>query len=193
VLLRSPPPQLCHRRPNIELAGYYCAFPRRACASAITDRSHFYACATNWRSVRPSQAIFSSRPNRVALSAWAITPTCLLSSSTMGFVAPDLVGRRSRPCCKSPPRRHVSGKAYNLPDRYGLSIATLRYTWIARSGSVIRPTRTRPLRLSPIGTEHISPFRFHSSPPWRQLVQRNTAGWFCRHDLFTFDRSRLLF
>jgi hypothetical protein len=121
-------------------------------------------------------AIFSSRPNRVALSAWAITPTCLLSSSTMGFAAPDLVGRRSRPRCKSPPWRHVSG----LKPRISSTVVAFRsppsrYTWIVRSRSLIIPTRIRPLRLSPIGTEPISPFRFHSSPPWRQLVQRNTA------------------
>ena len=79
------------------------AVRRHVYASAITDRRDFNACATNSRSVRVSQR--SSRVDRIVslLFAWARTPTCLLSSSTRGVAAPDLVGRRSRPRCKSTP------------------------------------------------------------------------------------------
>lgn len=67
-------------------------------------RSARFLCVRDQLEVGSSvAAIFSSRPNRVALFAWARTPTCLLSSSTTGVAAPDLVGRRSRPRCKSTP------------------------------------------------------------------------------------------
>jgi hypothetical protein len=67
-------------------------------------RSARFLCVRDQLEIGSSvAAIFSSRPNRVALFAWARTPTCLLSSSTTGVAAPDLVGRRSRPRCKSTP------------------------------------------------------------------------------------------
>lgn len=147
----------------------------RVYASSITDRRYFYACPRDHLEICSTvAAIFSGRPNRVALSAWAIIPTRLLSSSTMGFAAPDLVGSRSRACCKSPPWRHVDGRK------------SLRPLWPLHRHAPLHPDREivvsdnahriRRLRLPPIGTEPISSSASILRHPGGSC-RRNTAVW----------------
>jgi len=142
-------------------------------------RSALFLCVCDQLEICSTVAtIFSSRPNRVALFAWARTPTCLLSSSTTGFVAPDLVGRRSRTRCNSPPWRHVSGLSLRSPRPLWPFDRDAPLPWIPRSRSVIisHQDPSAPTLADRHGAN--IPLRFPSSPPSRQLVRRNTAGWF---------------